>query len=148
MKVELCLQNVSSMQDIPGQKEIKLWLQAALQHMPEAVLTIRVVDENESAELNQQYRQKPGATNVLSFPADLPEEVELPLLGDLVICAPLVQSEARAQGKPEKAHWAHLVIHGTLHLLGYDHTEEAEAEEMESLETRLLKQLGFADPYA
>lgn len=147
MKVELCLQNASAVQDIPDENEIRLWLQAALQLLPEAVLTIRVVDEDESAALNQQYRQKAGATNVLSFPADLPEEVELPLLGDLVICAPLVQSEARAQGKPEKAHWAHLVIHGTLHLLGYDHLEEAEAEEMESLESGLLKQLGFADPY-
>jgi probable rRNA maturation factor len=147
MKVELCLQNASAVQDIPDETEIRLWLQAALQFMPEAVLTIRVVDEDESAALNQQYRQKTGATNVLSFPADLPEEIELPLLGDLVICAPLVQTEARAQGKPERAHWAHLVIHGTLHLLGYDHIEEAEAEEMECLETRLLKRLGFADPY-
>jgi probable rRNA maturation factor len=148
MSIELCLQNVSSVQDIPSQPEIEQWLQAALHGMPETVLTIRIVDEDESASLNQQYRRKTGATNVLSFPADLPDEIELPLLGDLVICAPLVQTEASVQGKSIKAHWAHLVIHGTLHLLGFDHIEAAEAEEMENLETRLLQQLGFADPYA
>ncbi len=148
MTIELCLQNVSSVQDVPEKSEIELWLQLALQGLPAAVLTIRVVDEPESAMLNQQYRQKSGATNVLSFPADLPEEVDLPLLGDLVICAPVVQSEAAAQGKPVVAHWAHLVVHGTLHLLGYDHSEEAEAEQMESLEAELLGRLGFADPYA
>ncbi|MDZ4731452.1 MAG: rRNA maturation RNase YbeY [Xanthomonadales bacterium] len=148
MSIELCLQNVSSVQDIPNQSEFEQWLHMALQGMPEAVLTIRIVDEDESAVLNQQYRQKTCATNVLSFPADLPEEVELPLLGDLVICAPLVQSEANVQGKSVTAHWAHLVIHGTLHLLGYDHIEEAEAAAMENLETRLLQQLGIADPYA
>ena len=147
MSIELCLQNASSVQDIPDQSEFELWLHTALQDMSDAVLTIRIVDEDESADLNQQYRQKAGATNVLSFPADLPAEVELPLLGDLVICAPLVQSEASVQGKPVTAHWAHLVIHGTLHLLGYDHIEAAEAEEMERLETSLLNQLGFADPY-
>lgn len=148
MSIELCLQNVSSVQDIPNQSEFEQWLHMALQDMSEAVLTIRIVDEDESADLNQQYRQKAGATNVLSFPADIPDEVELPLLGDLIICAPLVQSEASVQNKPVTAHWAHLVVHGTLHLLGYDHIEDAEAEAMETLETRLLQQLGFADPYA
>jgi len=148
MSIELCLQNASSVNEVPDQSEIELWLQLALQDLPAAVLTIRIVDEAESATLNQQYRQKSGATNVLSFPADLPEEVDLPLLGDLVICAPLVLGEAIAQGKPVQAHWAHLVIHGALHLLGYDHLEEAEAEQMENLETELMGKLGFADPYA
>lgn len=147
MSIELCLQNVSSVQDVPDQGEIQLWLQLVLQDLPAAVVTIRIVDEAESAALNQQYRRKSGATNVLSFPADLPAEVDLPLLGDLVICAPLVQSEAVTQGRPVKAHWAHMVIHGTLHLLGYDHLEEAEAAQMESLETELLGKLGFGDPY-
>ncbi len=148
MNIELCLQNASSVRDVPDQSEMELWLQLVLQGLPAAVLTIRIVDVAESAMLNQQYRQKSGATNVLSFPADLPEEVNLPLLGDLVICAPLVRIEAAAQGKPVAAHWAHLVIHGTLHLLGYDHLEEAEASQMESLETELLSKLGIANPYA
>jgi len=148
MSLELCLQNASKAQDIPGQSQIEEWLLPVLRSLPQVILTIRIVDAAESALLNQEYRQKTGATNVLSFPADLPEEVDLPLLGDLVICAPLVESEATAQNKPLEAHWAHLIIHGTLHLLGYDHLLEADAEEMESLETELLKQLGFADPYA
>jgi len=148
MSLELCLQNASTAQDIPDQSQIEMWLQPVLRSLPQAILTIRIVDAAESALLNQQYRQKTGATNVLSFPADLPEEVNLPLLGDLVICAPLVESEAASQNKPLEAHWAHLIIHGTLHLLGYDHLQEADAAEMESLETELLKQLGCADPYA
>lgn len=145
--IELCLQIASSAAPVPAASEFEKWLQVALQSRPAAILTIRVVDEAESAELNQRYRQKSGATNVLSFPAELPEEIDLPLLGDLVICAPLVQSEAVVQDKAVTAHWAHLVVHGSLHLLGYDHTETAAAEEMESLETRLLQQLGFPDPY-
>ncbi len=145
--IELCLQNASGAGDIPEQSEFEQWVETALQGMPAAILTIRIVDEAESAALNGQYRHKAGATNVLSFPAELPEAVDLPLLGDLVICAPLVASEAEEQGKPVKAHWAHLVIHGTLHLLGYDHIEAAEAEEMESLEIRLLRQLGLSNPY-
>lgn len=148
MSIELCLQNASSAHGVPKKSEFEHWLRLVLKDMPDAVLTIRLVDEAESAALNQQYRRKTGATNVLSFPAELPEEVELPLLGDLVICAPLVKIEATAQKKLLVAHWAHLVIHGTLHLLGYDHLEEGEALRMESLETELLGSLGFADPYA
>lgn len=145
--LDLCLQNVSSVV-VPDQAEFERWLEPVLRSNPGAILTIRMVDEDESAGLNLQYRQKDGPTNVLSFPADLPEEVDLPLLGDLVICAPLVQAEAAEQNKALDAHWAHLVIHGTLHLLGYDHLEEPEAEEMEALEVQLLGVLGFADPYA
>jgi probable rRNA maturation factor len=148
LNIELCLQNASSAEHVPDAADFEKWLEVALQELPEAILTIRIVDEEESADLNQRYRQKIGATNVLSFPADLPEEIDLPLLGDLVICAPLVQAEAAVQGKPVAAHWAHLVIHGSLHLLGYDHIETAEAEEMESLEIRLLQQLGLPNPYA
>jgi probable rRNA maturation factor len=148
LNIELCLQNASSAEHVPTAADFEKWLGVALQELPAAILTIRIVDEAESADLNQRYRQKVGATNVLSFPADLPDEIDLPLLGDLVICAPLVQAEARLQGKPLDAHWAHLVIHGSLHLLGYDHIETAEAEEMESLEIRLLQQLGLPDPYA
>jgi probable rRNA maturation factor len=110
-------------------------------------VSIRIVDAEEGQALNRQYRGRDYATNVLSFEADLPPGVNLPLIGDLVICAPVVAREAAEQGKKANDHWAHLTIHGTLHLLGYDHIEDGEAEEMEALETRILKGLGIADPY-
>jgi probable rRNA maturation factor len=148
METELCLQIASDASDIPTEEQMQQWLSAALAEKPGAVLTVRIVDEAESAALNEQFRGKIGPTNVLSFPADLPAEVDLPLLGDIVICAPLVHSEASAQNKPLQAHWAHLLVHGTLHLLGFDHLQDEEAKQMEALEVRLLDQLGFADPYA
>ena len=116
-------------------------------HRSEAEISLLIVDETEGAELNRQWRGKDGPTNVLSFPSDLPAELNLPLLGDLIICAPVVEKEAMAQKKSLDAHWAHMVVHGTLHLLGYDHVVDAEAQEMEALETRILKQLGYPDPY-
>jgi probable rRNA maturation factor len=103
--------------------------------------------ELEVQRLNSRYRGKDAATNVLSFPADLPAEVDLPLLGDIVMCAPLVAAESVAQRKRPEAHWAHLTIHGVLHLLGHDHQEAAQAREMETLEIALLESLGIADPY-
>jgi probable rRNA maturation factor len=106
-----------------------------------------LVDEPESRALNERYRGKDRPTNVLSFPAELPEELDIPLLGDIVICAPLVAEEASSQGKPVEAHWAHLVVHGVLHLLGHDHQLESEAREMEALEVELLASLGFPNPY-
>jgi probable rRNA maturation factor len=108
---------------------------------------VRIVDEQESAELNEQYRHKQGPTNVLSFPFECPPGVELNLLGDLVICAPVVQREAQQQQKQELAHWAHMVVHGTLHLLGYDHLQQDEAEAMENREIRIMEDLGYSDPY-
>ncbi len=105
------------------------------------------MDESEGRELNQQYRGKDYATNVLSFPFEAPPGVDLGLLGDLVICAGVVEREAREQNKSREAHWAHLVIHGMLHLQGYDHQEPDEAETMENLEVHLLAELGFPDPY-
>jgi probable rRNA maturation factor len=113
-------------------------------------LVVRVVDEMESAELNQQYRHKSGATNVLSFPFEVPPGVpleELPL-GDLVVCAPVIQREAREQDKTEGAHWAHMVVHGVLHLLGLDHIDPQQAVVMEEKEVGILKQLGISNPYA
>jgi len=110
-------------------------------------ISIRIVDDAEAAQFNQTYRSKTGPTNVLSFPADLPPDTGSGLLGDLVICAPLVKKEAAQQHKSEKAHWAHLVIHGVLHLLGYDHTDAKDAEHMEALEIDLLDSLGFPNPY-
>ena len=112
-----------------------------------ADLAIRLVDEREGRSLNRHYRGKDYATNVLSFPAELPEGVTLPLLGDLVVCAPVVAREARKQGKLPAAHYAHLTIHGVLHLLGLDHDNEREALVMEQLERDILATLGYTDPY-
>ncbi|MEM7016900.1 MAG: rRNA maturation RNase YbeY [Pseudomonadota bacterium] len=110
-------------------------------------LTIRIVSTAESAELNEQWRHRSGATNVLSFPFEPPPGIKMSLLGDIVICAAKVHSEAQAQYKTENAHWAHLVIHGVLHLLGYDHIETSDADCMEALEIQILQQLGYANPY-
>jgi probable rRNA maturation factor len=99
------------------------------------------------SELNDRYRGKPEPTNVLSFPAALPDDLDLPLLGDIVICAPVVHAEAAQQGKNISAHWAHMTVHGTLHLLGYDHIDDAEAATMEALETAILDQLHYDNPY-
>ncbi|MEI6353580.1 MAG: rRNA maturation RNase YbeY [Methylococcus sp.] len=131
---------------IPDIERFLCWAQAAHRE-DDLELSIRVVDEREGAELNWMYRQKEGPTNVLSFSCDVPEGVPCRLLGDLVICAPVVEREALEQGKPQEAHWAHLVIHGVLHLRGFDHVEEAEAEEMEAVEIKILQDLGYPNPY-
>ena len=133
---------------LPTAEQIEQWATAAVQPQSEEVeMTVRIVDEAESHALNLNYRGKDRPTNVLSFPFECPDEVELPLLGDLVICRQVVEREAQEQDKPLMAHWAHMVVHGSLHLLGYDHIEDDEAEEMESLETQIMTRLGFADPY-
>jgi len=133
---------------LPTTEQIEQWATAAVQPQSDEVeMTVRIVDEAESHELNLNYRGKDRPTNVLSFPFECPDEVELPLLGDLVICRPVVEREAQEQEKPLMAHWAHMVVHGSLHLLGYDHIEDDEAEEMESLEAQIMTELGFADPY-
>ncbi|KPA89137.1 MULTISPECIES: rRNA maturation RNase YbeY [Pseudomonas] len=134
----------------PSEADFRTWCALALrQRSADSELTIRLVDEAEGRELNRTWRQKDYATNVLSFPADVPDELlDIPLLGDLVICVPVVAREAAEQGKALEAHWAHLVIHGCLHLLGYDHIDDEEAEEMEALERELLAELGHPDPYA
>ncbi|UTW06581.1 rRNA maturation RNase YbeY [Pseudomonas benzenivorans] len=148
--VELDLQIASQATALPSEAQFRRWCELALrQRSADSELTIRLVDEAEGRELNHSYRHKDYATNVLSFPADVPDEMlDIPLLGDLVICAPVVEREAGEQDKTLEAHWAHLVIHGCLHLLGYDHIDEAEAEEMEALERTLLAELGHPDPYA
>ncbi len=115
---------------------------------PHGEITIRVVDRTEMAALNHRYRGKIGPTNVLSFPFEAPPGLPLDILGDVVICAPLVLAQAASQGKPPMAHWAHLVIHGTLHLCGYDHQQPQEAEQMESLEQNILTELGIAPAVA
>jgi probable rRNA maturation factor len=129
---------------IPAAVSLRRWAQAAIGRARGA-LTIRVVGEDESRALNRRYRGKDKPTNVLSFPA--PASPAEPLLGDLVICAPVVTREAREQSKTARAHWAHMVVHGCLHLLDYDHENERDARRMESRERELLAGFGFADPY-
>jgi len=144
----LDVQRASEAPAQPTDAQIHTWASAALRGQRDtAELSVRIVDEVESQELNHRYRGKDKPTNVLSFPADLPEDLDLPLLGDLVICAPVVAREAEQQRKETDAHWAHMVVHGTLHLLGFDHIDDAEAEAMERLETELLAGLGIDDPY-
>ncbi|WP_137222691.1 rRNA maturation RNase YbeY [Shewanella sp. MEBiC00475] len=149
IKLDLDLQiAVDDKLNLPSKTEFETWVRTAIgQTMPEVELTIRLVDITESQQLNLTYRGKDKPTNVLSFPFEAPPEVELPLLGDLVICVEVVEQEAIEQNKPLNAHWAHMVIHGCLHLLGYDHIIDQEADEMESLETQLVEGLGFTDPY-
>ncbi len=133
---------------LPAESDFQRWLDAAvLPFQEEAEVTIRLVDEAESNQLNLTYRGKDKPTNVLSFPFECPPGVELPLLGDLIICRQVVEQEAQEQGKPLLAHWAHMVVHGSLHLLGYDHIEDEEAEEMEALEVEFMQTLGFDNPY-
>lgn len=133
---------------LPTLEQIEQWATAAVQPESDDVeMTVRIVDEAESQALNRTYRAKDRPTNVLSFPFECPTEVSLPLLGDLVICRQVVEYEAAEQEKPLMAHWAHMVVHGSLHLLGYDHIDDTEAEEMESLEAKIMQGLGFVDPY-
>jgi len=150
MNLTVDIQSASA-EPVPEEDNIRHWIDSALRCAPErsdAEVSIRLVDEAEMAELNSNYRGQNGATNVLSFPTDLPADLQLPMLGDIVICAPVVRREADEQGKPLQAHWAHMTVHGTLHLLGYDHIEDADAAIMEALETDILKQLEYPCPYA
>ncbi|MCE0493013.1 rRNA maturation RNase YbeY [Vibrio salinus] len=149
MSIELDLQIASeSEDDLPSLELFQSWLTSAISPFQEnAEVTVRIVDEKESHQLNFQYRGKDKPTNVLSFPFDAPPEIEINLLGDLVICKQVVEKEAREQNTTLFAHWAHMVVHGSLHLLGYDHIEDNEAEEMESLEAEILIKMGFEDPY-
>lgn len=134
--------------DTPDEAAFQRWAQAALAAVEEdCELSIRLVDEDESAELNSQYRGKTGPTNVLSFPFDSDIALQPTLLGDLVICVPVLETEAQQQDKLAEHHWAHIVIHGCLHLLGYDHIEDDEAEEMETLEIQILQKMNITNPY-
>ncbi len=149
--VDLQIADDTSADSVPPLEQFSAWVNEAsaglLTDELEYELTVRVVDEIEGTALNEQYRNQRGSTNVLSFPFEAPEGVDLPLLGDLVICAPVVAREADEQHKSLQAHWAHLVVHGVLHLLGHDHIEQQQAEEMERLEVAVLARLGFSDPY-
>jgi len=148
MNLTIDIQKACAAEDSPDEDSIKRWLGAAIRdERDECELSIRIVDEQESADFNQRYRGKSGATNVLSFPFDAVTPEPLPILGDLVICAPVVIREASEQQKTVDAHWAHIVIHGVLHLLGYDHIEDQDAEQMEGLETEIMLKLDFPVPY-
>ncbi|MBI1422682.1 MAG: rRNA maturation RNase YbeY [Gammaproteobacteria bacterium] len=133
---------------LPSEEQIHGWISSVLStRMPVAEITVRIVDEVESEQLNQQYRHKQGPTNVLSFPFEADVPMEVPLLGDIVICAPVVIREAVEQHKDAVSHWAHMLVHGTLHLLGFDHHTDAEADAMEQQEIQVMQQLGFSNPY-
>jgi probable rRNA maturation factor len=147
MATVIDLQNDSGLESVPAEARFQQWVDAALQtSYPRLEQTICVVGEAESRELNRRFRDRDSATNVLAFPGDN-ELLDYDCLGDLVICAPLVLAEAEAQGKAIEAHWAHLVVHGMLHLQGFDHQDEQQADSMESLEVEILDTLGYANPY-
>ncbi|MGR4067494.1 rRNA maturation RNase YbeY [Halomonas sp. LR3S48] len=145
------LQLATAGEELPEQAELEAWVNAVLVRFPQETrheVTVRIVDCEEGQGLNRDYRGRDKPTNVLSFPFDGPPGLTLPLLGDLVLCHPVVVAEAREQAKRLLDHYAHLVIHGMLHLLGHDHLEEAEAERMEALEREILADFAIADPYA
>lgn len=149
MKLQLSLQYGAARAGLPAKSSLQRWASAALHGLGRrrVALGVRIVRVAESAELNRRFRRKHGPTNVLSFPFEAPPGMRSEVLGDLVICAPVVRREARAQRKPERAHWAHMVVHGILHLRGYDHLNRRDATVMEKKEIRILKELGFANPY-
>jgi probable rRNA maturation factor len=140
----IAIQRASRAAHIPSDRRIRAWARAALTR--KAAVTLRFVAEAEGRRLNREFRGNDYATNVLTFVYE--DRKGAPLSGDVVICAPLVAREARAQSKAAEAHYAHLVVHGLLHLQGHDHEEERDARRMERLERRILRGLGFGDPYA
>ena len=148
MNLSIDIQMACPSEEAPDEDSIKRWASAAIRdERDNTELSLRIVDELESANFNQQYRGKTGATNVLSFPFDAVTPEPLPMLGDLVVCAPVVNREASEQQKTPEAHWAHIIVHGVLHLLGYDHIDDRDAEKMEGLETAIMLELNFSAPY-
>jgi probable rRNA maturation factor len=148
VRLALDVQRASVAAELPGEAQLRRWARAALADIGgNHELTVRIVDAPESAALNAEYRHKQGPTNVLSFPFEAPPGMSSRLLGDLVLCADVVQHEAREQGKSPQAHWAHMIVHGVLHLRGFDHLTTVEAQAMETLETEILACLGYPNPY-
>ena len=152
MQAEFEIQRASKSANIPDDDQFQLWINAIpVRQDTRFVMSIRIVEEPEARRFNREYRNKDYATNVLSFPVELPEglpaDIRQTQLGDLLICAPVVVREALQRKRPETNHWAHLTVHGILHLLGYDHEREEEATVMESLEKEILNKLGISDPY-
>jgi len=146
---QLDIQRIVELDSLPSDDGFQLWVDKALaDYSQDAEVVIRIVDTEEMTELNSQYRAKQGPTNILSFPFELPDGIEgIDLLGDLVVCAAVLEQEAKQQNKALSAHWAHIIIHGVLHLLGYDHLTDDEAIEMESKEVVLLQELHIDNPY-
>ena len=148
MKSGVAVQRACAASGVPPSAKLVRWAEAALAGRSEGTqMTVRVVDEEEGAELNERYRRRAGPTNVLAFAFDAPELPSARILGDVVVCAPVAAREAREHAKRLDAHWAHLVVHGTLHLLGYDHDRTENATEMEAAEREILGRLGYPDPY-
>ena len=137
----------SEEEDIPDEAQLQQWVERACLSDDQLVTGVRIVSNDEMRELNNTWRGRNEPTNVLSFPMQSPDDVDLKILGDLALCAPVINAEARQQHKPAHAHWAHMVVHGMLHLQGYDHVDDQQAGEMETLEIRILEQLGFDNPY-
>ncbi len=146
---DLEVQRIIDSSLLPSDEELLLWVEKALvDYQRDTEILIRIVDTQEITELNEQYRHKQGATNILSFPFEMPEGIEgVNLLGDLVVCAEVLQQEAIMQNKTLQDHWAHIIIHGILHLIGFDHGNETQALEMETREIHLLQQLNIDNPY-
>ncbi len=148
MSIDINVQYAIDIPDLPTEDKIKYWVNTSLENLADnAELTLRIVDEQEGKQLNEQWRKSSGPTNVLSFSYNDDVGTGTGLHGDIVVCAPVIAREADEQCKSLDAHWAHIVIHGVLHLLGYDHNESKEAEEMENLEKNILDKLGFPHPY-
>ena len=149
MKLRLSVQYGVTRAGLPADSTLRRWAHAALKGLRRRRVTLglRIVGNAESAALNGRFRRKSYPTNVLSFPFEAPPGARSDILGDLVICAPVVRREAHTQRKTMNAHWAHMVVHGILHLRGYDHRKRQDAVVMEKKEIRLLKELGYANPY-
>ena len=148
MSMTLHIQNMTDSKRLPDEKQFRQWAEQAL--TPEhgnAEITLRIVDEQEGQALNNTWRNRDNATNVLSFPVGEPIAQAPELLGDIVICAPVVEREASEQGKASEAHWAHLTVHGVLHLQGFDHESDDDAEIMETMEIQILNNMGYPNPY-
>ncbi len=145
---QLDIQLATQSDNLPDEEQFQLWIDAVLaDDQQDREVVIRIVDEAEMTALNESYRQKTGPTNILSFPFQPPPQIESNLLGDLIICAPVIDKEAKQQNKKVLDHWAHIVVHGMLHLLGYDHLTEEEAQVMENLEINILQSLHISNPY-
>lgn len=144
-KLSLSVQYAVAAEGLPTRHDFRRWVAAALER--DAEVSLRLVDEEEGQDLNRDYRDKDYPTNVLTFVFDDLPETGLPLMGDIVLCVPVVAREAMEQGKALQAHYAHLTVHGMLHLQGYDHESDADAEVMEAREREIVMQLGYADPY-
>ena len=150
MKVKVEFQKACDV-PTPSTQDFEKWIRLTINVIEyskgNTEVNIRAIDEQEMSFLNSTFRGKTGTTNILSFPAHLPDEIGLNLLGDIAICGPIVAKEAARLDKPDNSHWAHLTIHGTLHLVGYDHRTKKESNQMENLEARILKKLGISNPY-